>query len=151
MLYFNYSTSLIIVKAANLIGDLYVRGMEMTLAPSTVRGELLRHCIEPLHALRELNAQCEQDPSFNELFDPESNARAIDVYERSLRELAELNHGNITRDARDGMGPCPGCGCVQLEQMPSEWADGKFWCGPCITYFSDAHSKLCSGFLTHAI
>jgi hypothetical protein len=92
-----------VFRASDLIDGVMVCGQQMSVAPNSVRAELLAECLPLFAEMRELaTAQFGKKVQFL--------LQAIEEYEEGIRRLAALGDGQITEDRRNGEGNCPYCG-----------------------------------------
>jgi hypothetical protein len=133
-----------VFRAGHLVGEVTTRAYEMTVAPSSIRQQLLQECLPRLDEIRAHNIDHFQGNSFI--------AQSIDEYETGLRKLAELGGSQIVEDRRDGDGGYPHCG-TKITKIPLTRDRKNFIivCSKCDDLFRSALEKLHQGFGIHAI
>ena len=126
-------------KVAGIVDVIMGTAHDMTLAPSSVRREMLADLEPFFQELRELNRE-----KFN---DYEFTRTAIEEFEAGVRKLAALGDGRITEDRRDGEGDCPYCG-VKITKIRllgyGTSGEGHFLelCGSCNQLYMEAKSRM---------
>ena len=92
-----------VFTASGLIDGVMQFGQVVTVAPSTVRAELLAQCLPLFTEMRHLARTYFAESGWFIL-------GAISEYEAGICKLATLGNCGITEDRRNGEGNCPYCG-----------------------------------------
>ena len=120
-----------VFRASGLMDEVMIRGQRMSVAPSTVRAELLAECLPKFAQMRELAiTQFSMRAEFI--------AAAVDDDEAAIRTLADLGGGRIAEDCLDGTGSCSVCGTA-IAHYPEHRI---VLCPECDKPFMRAYDKL---------